>query len=219
MTPNRPILNQTAYNCFLKSVSERVFNNSNYPYYCKSHTEWESYFQKIFIKNKCSNDPIRLFIAESAPQVTNSTSNYIFDITNINTCLDPKRDMYLYRYFRGVFNSLPIQDVLKITKEEALIKLAKKNILILDLFPTHGIKLNSNERKKIVNLKPKIFDVTFLNGLNEFIYYAFSVPPCSYQNGMLKSQLDNKFKEFGNVNSGQGHAPSINEIVRFMQFN
>ena len=205
------------YDNFLDSISNRIKKYKNFKSYAKFEKDWTSYFISIFLKKFDKNKPLRIFIAESAPSGHYPNANYIFDTATLRSLLDNKRDMYLSRYLKGI---CPIYKGF-ITKEDALILLAEENVLIIDLLPTHGIKLKTGERKKIeshislvghpissvisTNLKKIKISSTVVN-------YAFSVPPSLYAGGMLIL----KGKDFGNVNIGQGHAPSIKEIKKIV---
>jgi hypothetical protein len=217
-------LSLTDYNDFLSKVSKSVYALRNYSSYEKFENDWSDYYQRIYLKYSNENKPPRIFIAESAPEgIYCKNLNYIFHKSKLKTCINDKSDMYLYRYFRGVFpNSTPSQ-TRKLTKGDALVKLSEENILIVDLLPTHGIKLESNDRSKIVSSLLSAIDYSFLKKIAEKfsthnINYAFSVPPSLYKKKMYKKHLnDNNFKEFGNVNTGQGHAPSITAINRIIE--
>jgi hypothetical protein len=127
--------------------------------------------------------------------------------------------MFLYRYYRGVFPGATRAAVMGITKEEALTHLSIENILILDLLPTHGIKLDTEPRKRIREGLLGSLDYSFFYGLGFkelTINYAFSVPPSLYQKNMCEVYLEPNFREFGNINTGQGHAPSIKEIIKII---
>ena len=195
---------------FLNNISKRVSGLANYADYLNFERDWDHYFTRIFIANQPKDKPLRIFIAESCPEGAYPNLNYIFNAGSIHHIIDSKRDMYLTRYFKGIFPGVKIAGM---TKEQCLIALAKENILILDLLPTHGIKLFTRDRIKIrthlLGLL-SLHKIIPLGGVD--IHYAFSVPPSLYTPTMLAGHLGAKSVEFGNVNSGQGHAPSINSL-------
>lgn len=216
------MMNQQDYDAFLKRVSTRVGKLSNYSNYQKFENDWFYYKQNIYDKYANKQKPPRIFIAESAPfGIYSLNTNYIFHVNTLNNIFCPSKDMYLWRYYRGLFSQTTINKVKKLTKLDALIQLAEKNILIFDLLPTHGIKLKSKERQKIKNFLIQSADFSPILKFkfpNQKINYAFSVPPSLHQKGMCTNILQNKFfQEFDNVNSGQGHAPSIIAIEEIIK--
>ncbi len=211
------------YDTFLGNVSLRVFNTGSHHSFNQFEIDWDDYYNNIYKPNSIQTAPPRIFIAESAPSGHyHINSNYIFLQNTLNNNVHHKRDMYLYRYYRGVFPNTTPRLVQTLTKRQALIDLSNQNILILDLLPTHGIKLEANERVKIKNNLLNLLNFGFFNGLNypnRNIHYAFSVPPSLYTQNIIAQYLNPNqgFLEFGNVNSGQGHAPSIATIQQIIQ--
>lgn len=214
-------MEENQYRNFLRQVSIRVSNLGGYQDYCRFIDDWLFYYKEIFLKNYDDKKAPRVFIAESAPSGNyENNSNYIFKRDNLNNYINTSTDMYLYRYYRGVFQNRTIPEIKLTSKMNALVDLSKNNILIIDLLPTHGIKLNSNEREIISNNLLNEIDYTILNNLNDYenkINYAFSVPPSLYRQGMCSNYLNENFIEFGNVNTGQGHAPSIQQIREIIE--
>lgn len=212
-------ISEYTYESFLKNISLRVRNLSNYADYTKFESDWLNYFNNIYVPNCKDEFPPRIIIAESAPQGAYlGNANYIFDSSFLSNDICSIRDVYLYRYYRGVFPNIPIDNVKKLTKKLALIELAKQNILILDLLPTHGIKIKSAERTKVKTGLLGIIDYSKLNQYkSKKVNYVFSVPPSLFMSGMCKLYLGSDYTEFGNVNTGQGHAPSIRAIERVIE--
>lgn len=209
------------YEQFMAQVSSRVHRLSNYNSYANFENDWVNYYHTIYLPHANPKLPPRIFIAESAPDgVYPNNLNYIFAVNTLGNYVNTANDMYLYRYYRGVFPNINPNGVTQITKLQALVDLSQENILILDLLPTHGIKLNSNERRNIRQNLLGLLDFNFLNRLNfpnQQINYAFSVPPSLYQPNFCGIYLNPNFLEFGNVNSGQGHAPSIQAINQILK--
>ena len=207
-------ISKNAYQDFLKRVSSRLVGLGNYADYTCFEKDWLYYFEKIYLPNCNKKLPPRIIIAESAPGgVYVRNVNFIFHTTFLKKRICSTRDVYLYRYYRGVFPATSIKSVKALTKEQALIDLAKQNILILDLLPTHGITIKSKERTKIKTTLLGSIDYSKISQFkNQKIDYVFSVPPRLYDVGMCNIHLGPNFTEFGNVNSGQGHAPSIKAI-------
>ena len=189
-------------------VARRIARLANFHNYLNYENDWIDYYENIFQTNMVETNQIRLFIAESAPSGVYPNRNYAFDSASRGLLLDPSKDKYLWNYFRGAFP----RRTTKISKENALIMLSKENFLIIDLLPTHGIKLETKERK-LLNADPRRFaDIAKIKGLPNHkgidFNYVFSVPPSSYTSGFLAGLLPSNYKEYGNVNTGQGHAPS-----------
>jgi hypothetical protein len=193
-------------------VSPNIAGLADYPNYVNYENAWLDYYNTIFHPNMDQSKQIRLFIAESAPNGIYPNPNYAFDLGTRANLLAYPRDAYLWNYFRGVFPA----STTKITKEKALIMLSKQNILILDLLPTHGIQLERDERETLRCNPARFADLAKIKGLpnipNKPFNYAFSVPPTSYAPGFLTPHLPTNFKEYGNVNTGQGFAPSQRAI-------
>ena len=210
------------YNSFLKKVSKRIFNSKNYTNFKQFENDWLNYYHNIYIPNSIKGKPPRIFIAESAPCGTYINNlNYIFHQNTLNNYVSYSTDMYLYRYYRGIFPKSTPKETKQLSKQQALINLSKENILILDLLPTHGIKLETKDRIVIKNKLVEFIDFNFLNDLNFYnqsIHYVFSVPPSLYTKNFCTPHLkNNNFIEFGNVNTGQGHSPSIQEIRKVIK--
>lgn len=116
---------------------------------------------------------------EAGPQ---ETKNYIFsDLTKVITVpskdnkADP--DQYLTRIYKGFL----INDVLSgKTKSNALIELLDREIpvVLMDLFPFHGIKLESDNREKICDNLNLMLDDTrkYLSRIKNKKYILFGVP-------------------------------------------
>ena len=204
------------YEAFLKKISSRIGELKNFSDYKDFENDWNDYFQNIYKKYSNNTLPPRIFIAESAPNGCYTNNPYIFHKASLSKKLCHKIDMYLWRYYTGVFPNSSSHQTKILTKKEALIELSKNNILILDLLPTHGIKLKSGERKNINTKLLHLTNLILLKSLYSYtditINYAFSVPPSLYTIGMASIYLSPNFIEFGNVNTGQGHAPSSKSI-------
>ena len=203
-------MEEVQYNSLLAIISNRVYNKRNFETYQSFEKNWNYYYDKIYKKYYLPEKQLRLIICESGPETLN---NYMFSEHLLDQQLTTDNDKYLQQIFSGVFpnirnNNLP-------TRRIALIELAKKNILILDLLPTHGIKLTSDERRNInlniINFPiNKITDLVFIRGVK--LNYVFAVPPTLYTQNLLSNFLDNNFVETGNLNIGQGHCPSRNAL-------
>ena len=212
------MLSQIEYQNFLSKISSNFALKGDYKSYCSFENDWLSYFTNIYLPNHNLKLPIRIFIAESAPKGFYPNQNFIFDKACLKNSISETTDKFLYRYYRGVFSNLPIASVKKLDKQSALVHLAKENILIIDLLPTHGIKLSTANRKRIGKILLSVCDYsrfTYFSNHNA-VNYSFSIPPSLYAKAMCTRYLGKNYKEFENVNTGQGHAPSIEAIKRII---
>ena len=214
-------MNEEQYNNFLARVSNRVYGLRNFGSFNQFENAWLSYYNNIYIPNSNGAQPPRIFVAESAPNgIYIHNSNYIFHHISLMNNISDSTDMYLYRYYRGVFPGATPHQTRQISKMQALIDLSTQNVLILDLLPTHGIKLQTDDRVRINNELLELVDFNFMNGLNfphHQIHYAFSVPPSLYTQDFCAHYLNDNFISYGNVNTGQGHAPSSQAIEQIIQ--
>jgi len=107
---------------------------------------WESYFEGIFLKHFDKKNPIQLVFWESGPEIELERSqlphpNYAF--YGLHKTIHGTKDKYLktiYNITGGKFQ--------KKTKRKILEELSAKNYLIIDLYPTHAIKISGKNRKK-----------------------------------------------------------------------
>ena len=223
-------LNSSYYNKLLCSFSKRLgtLGITSYGDYVQYEEDWIDYYENIYLEHSDLTKPPRIFIAESAPQGAYSSNlNYIFHKPSLRTNINCSTDKYLWNYYRGVFRLTTSPMLCGMTKIEALEKLSRKNILILDILPTHGIKLQTSDRNIIKNnflsttptsgfTLPKIGFLRSMIGKG-VVNLAFSTPPSLYHKDFLITHgLIGNYVDFGNVNTGQGHVPSQKEIVNII---
>jgi hypothetical protein len=140
----------------------RKFNNVNinwhswYMQYSYYETMWENYFQ-IFITNYSNqNEPtdIRFVFWESCPGgMPFPHQNYAFDSNRFDNPIHGTFDSYL----KDVCVKFGVPWELNGKKRkigDLIIELSQNGILIIDLYPTHGISLDSTNR---VNLFKNLF--------------------------------------------------------------
>ncbi len=186
----------------------------NFPAYDSYHIQWLNYFNTIFKKmNAKPNLRWRIILCESCPE---TAINYMF--SNIHLPIDKLRDSYLWNIFAGVFPGATLSGL---TKETALEMLAEEKILIMDILPTHGIKLSTDERKEFcsVGIQNFGFYYSIINQPPFDIYklhYLFAVPPsligCGFPNIWPGNPDRNMFASGVNINIGQGHIPNKNAL-------
>jgi hypothetical protein len=120
--------------------------------------------------------------------------------SNLENLLNSKTDKYLDQIYKGVFNV----NNTNITKFEALVNLASNNVLILDILPTHGIKLQSKERKWITNnysnslnqiIQAKLIhnDIEIVNQNHANINCVFAVPPSLFTTNFAQQIIPENF--------------------------
>lgn len=201
-------MNINKYNTSLNNISNRIAVLGNYELYSTLEADWSNYFEHIFTPNRNPELQIRIITCESGPE---NIDNYMFSRDFLNNIIIANTDKYLQQIYTGVFpnvnnNALP-------TRRNALIELAQQNVLILDILPSHGIKLKTKERRRIAESVTlgiyqieKILNLEFIPNIT--VNYVFAVPPSLYLHNNLQNLLPNNFIERGNLNIGQGHAPS-----------
>lgn len=224
-------LNSSDYNKLLCSFSKRLgtLGITTYGDYVQYEKDWIYYYEDIYLRHSDTTKPPRIFIAESAPQgAYRSNLNYIFHRAFLRRKINFNTDKYLWNYYRGVFPLTTSPMLCGMTKIEALEELSRKNILILDILPTHGIKLQTSDRDIIKKnflgttptsgfTLPKIGFLRSILGKGD-INLAFSTPPSLYHEDFLIIHgLIGNYVDFGNVNTGQGHVPSQKEIVNIIK--
>jgi hypothetical protein len=139
-----------------KNNSKRRVKNKNidwnqwYYQYLFYKTNWEIYFRQIVIPNLINNLEFTLIFWESCPGgMPFPHPNYAFNQLTINSPLHGIYDKYLARVCTN--SGIKLTTNPKMTRQKALEELAKKYIIIIDLFPTHGISLNKKERDSLYN--------------------------------------------------------------------
>ncbi|MFM7032261.1 MAG: hypothetical protein ACKOX4_07050, partial [Bacteroidota bacterium] len=118
---------------------------------------------------------------------------------NLHQLINPVKDAYLYRLCRGFMYEMHKEEIQEMSKRDVLIELAKQNVLILNLLPTHGIQLEFNDRKKIMS---ELLDNLDFRKITNFEYdpthLLFAVPPNLY-NKNLAQKWGKRFIDFGNI--------------------
>lgn len=169
-----------------------------YQQYCYYETNWwTNYFDRIFsatLRNTYKKVNIQFYFWESCPGgMPFPHPNYAFDENRYNQIIDGTRDKYLKEIcdYNNVSWKLAGSNK-KI--EEALIELANKGIIIVDVYPTHGMDLKKEQRKRLFNL----FEEYSLTKLKEII-------ACITNNGINRNKssvihcskeiMDNSFKK------------------------
>ena len=202
-----------AYNIALNAISRRIAGLGNFHNYITLEDDWDYYYNNLFLPNYNGNNQLRLIFCESGPE---NAANYMFLGDSLDEIITTINDKYLQQIYNGVFPHVNTVDLP--TKRNALIQLAEENVLILDLLPTHGIRLNTHERN-IINAShvnniiidlPKILGLIYIP--NIALNYVFAVPPSLYSADFIQHLLPINFVDRGNLNIGQGHVPSRNAL-------
>ena len=120
-----------------------------YTQFLKYEHDWIYYFNHIFRPNFKNNKPFTVILFESGPGgFCFPHPNYMFlsemlDEYNLNAHMD--------NYLNRVIRSVGLNPKNHKTRRDKLLELASNSILIIDLFPTHGIGLNTVSRKTLWN--------------------------------------------------------------------
>jgi hypothetical protein len=214
-------MNEIEYNNTLQLFSNRIHANQNYQLYIESENNWINYVNSIYLENRNAALPDRVVFCESGPI---NIQNYMF--SNLEFVMNSKTDKYLDQIHKGVLNV----NHSNFSKREALVNLSMSNVLILDILPTHGIKLVTRERNWVNNnyritLAQIIQDKLLNNDLGIFnqnytnINCVFAVPPSLFTADFARQIVPENFIVRGNINAGQGHAPSRNALNRLINEN
>jgi hypothetical protein len=146
---------QNDYENQLKKIGAK-FNNPNinwnewYRQFRYYEEMWENYFNKIFINKIDKSKCIKIIFWESCPGgMPFPHQNYVFDTNRFKNNIDGRFDKYL----KEVCAKFQIEWKTRIGNkkiEDLINELCEKNILIIDLYPTHGISLDSTNRKNMI---------------------------------------------------------------------
>jgi hypothetical protein len=159
------------YKCYLELIGNR-FNNPNIQWdkwydqfkYYEGH--WENYFVNIFLNHQNKNKPVDLIFLESCPGGTPfPNQNYSFDSNRFKNKLDGTFDNYLKRICNHFDVNWKINKVNQ-SIEDIIIELSKKNVLMVDLYPTHGISLDDDQRKRLFNNVFETYSIGKLKSIN-----------------------------------------------------
>lgn len=213
-------MDRLEYSTTLQMISNRIHNNRNYRLYEESENSWINYVTTIYLENRNPAFPDRVVFCESGPI---NTQNYMF--ANLEIVMNSKTDKYLDQIHKGVLNF----NHSNFSKREALVNLAMCNILILDILPTHGIKLQTRDRININNnnqfsttiresIQNKLVhnEMNIINNNHTTINCVFAVPPSLFKANFALQIVPENFVVRGNINAGQGHAPSRNALNRLI---
>ena len=168
--------------CNLLGITPNYTKGYNYADNIYNNNYVNRIFNKYINSLKAQPEKIILFFLESCPS---NMQNYIFD--NLQASVTSKS--YLNRICTGFGinpNNLNKQDCLELLLKYKTNKGENIPVVLIDLFPFHGIKLNTNTRKKICQnisnpnvLKDALFHINnFISRLNNpNILCIFGVPP------------------------------------------
>jgi len=124
----------------------------NYQNYCLLENLWDDYFNNIFIPNAnfINKKFLRVIFLESYPAGNPPFPNYIFNYGQNSQKQNSQElngiiDRYLCQVLKG------FSATTKMSKQDALILLAKENVLLMDIFFSHGFSLGTAMRKVFNN--------------------------------------------------------------------
>jgi hypothetical protein len=141
-----------------------------YCYYEKNW--WVNYFDSIFLtalRKSKKNVKIQFFLWESCPgDMPFPHPNYAFDVNRFNQMIDGTRDKYLKEISN--YNDVTQKSVKSNkTIEVVLNELAKNGIIIVDIYPTHGIRLETEQRKRLFQALFEEYSLTKLSKITDCI--------------------------------------------------
>jgi hypothetical protein len=123
-----------------------------YTQFCYYEEKWDSYYKEFLLEiKKNQNKPIQFVLWESCPGgMPFPHQNYVFDDFRYKNQINGVTDKYLKNVCVRNGIAWKNKEIGNIIEE-----LQRNQILIIDLYPTHGISLDSTNRQ---NLLDKIFD-------------------------------------------------------------
>ena len=148
---------QPAYTAFIQLIGRKFVSPNiqwiewfrQYEYY---ENMWDNYFRK-FLKYHSENEDskcIEFVFWESCPGgMPFPHQNYVFDLYRYKNLIDGTTDSYLKKVCDKFGIDWKHNNCNK-QIGEIINDLIKKKILIIDLYPTHGISLDSTNREKLV---------------------------------------------------------------------
>ncbi len=183
------------------------FKNTNinwhswYMQYSYYESMWNNYFEIFFTSYSAIDNPvdIQFVFWESCPGgMPFPHQNYAFDSNRFNNLIHGTFDSYL----KNECTAFKVEWELNGRKRkigDIIIDLAKKGILIIDLYPAHGISLDSTNRQ---NLFKNLFSSYSIDKLTRIGSNTNSFPKknCKIKvtselwNAGIDNKLDNKLK-------------------------
>lgn len=157
------MITQVEYESLIKKAAELKFNNINikwgswYTQYLYYESMWETYFLDFIVEySKLTPQPeIQFVFWESCPGgMPFPHQNYAFDSSRYDNPINGIYDKYLARVcdkfgvdWKGTKSHKNIGILIK--------ELGSKGVIIIDLYPTHGISLEKKNRQKLFE---KVFE-------------------------------------------------------------
>jgi hypothetical protein len=150
------MISQNDYQIALGQIGPK-FNNLNinwhswYMQYSYYESMWNNYFH-IFLTNYSTVTPhlnIRFVFWESCPGgMPFPHPNYAFDSNRFNNPIHGTFDSYIKNECVRFGSNWQMNNV-KRNIGDILIELAQKGVLIIDLYPTHGVSLDTTNRQNL----------------------------------------------------------------------
>jgi len=160
------LLGSNDYEYYIKEMGAK-FKSPNvqwlewYRQFCYYEKKWDKYYNQFLrIIKKNQNIPIQFVLWESCPGgMPFPHQNYVFDDFRFKNQINGVTDKYLKNVCVKNHISWKNKEIGNIIED-----LLKNHILIIDLYPTHGISLDSTNRENLFN---KIFDTYSIKKLEE----------------------------------------------------
>ena len=203
------MITQDEYKSFLENTAERKFKNKNikwgswYTQYLYYETMWETYFLDFIAEySKLETKPeIEFVFWESCPGgMPFPHQNYAFDSSRYNNPIDGTNDKYLKEVCKkcGIIweGQKAHENIGNLIKE-----LGSKGVIIIDLYPTHGISLKKENRLKLFN---EVFEIYSMEKLTRI---------GNLTSGFQKISIINVTSELEN-NGFKGITPETKEDIK-----
>jgi hypothetical protein len=153
------MITEQEYRCFIEKTAKRKFKNNNinwgswYTQYLYYESMWETYFLDFITEYSILREKpeIKFVFWESCPGgIPFPHPNYAFDSSRYNNNIDGQFDRYLTMVCRN-FDINFVEQNEKKKIGEIINILGENGVIIIDLYPTHGINLNTENRNKMFN--------------------------------------------------------------------
>jgi hypothetical protein len=237
------MLTATDYLAFRRILRPKlsILSDPIYDEYVHYEQLWQDYIMNMVYPTLSRLRPkkIGIIAMESAPGgLPHPHANYIF--TSVNNVIGPK-DSYLKAFFNGS-QSLSVNHSQGLTKRQCLDGLlgmvdrhnVSRPLVLLDLFPSHGIKLDTNKRKLLAGISKGVLHplvsaelqnrlhfihVHLLNPIGftwNRVHFKFACPPTSQSaaiTALITRLCPGVNMDPVNINTiGNGITPSANTL-------
>jgi hypothetical protein len=199
------MISQECYSNHLKEIAEKFGNvNINWGIWYAQYVVYELMYDNYLLAfiqeyaKKQERPCINIVFWESCPgDMPFPHQNYAFDSSRYNNLYQGRYDTYLRRVCNKFGVSLKVEKMNK-TIGDLMIELASKGILIIDLYPTHGVCLSKKNRTNLFN---KVFPSYSIEKLKRVGNLIMDFDKCEtirvtseLWNSGLKNRMSNNLK-------------------------